>query len=100
MAVSNLTKSKLRAILSRRLRLADPKFIIEKAGGRLVGDIISPSFAGKRDRERQELIWGALEAELGPDAGKRVGMFLAYTPDEWSLGEDDKPAEKKRKKAG
>lgn len=97
MAGSILTKTRLRSILSRRLRLEDPKFIIEDAGGRLVGDIISPTFAGKRDRERQEMIWDALRAELGDDARNRVGMFLAFTPDEWNLGEDDKPAEKRRK---
>jgi acid stress-induced BolA-like protein IbaG/YrbA len=97
MAGSNLTKTRLRSILSRRLRLEDPRFIIETAGGRLVGDVISPSFAGKRDRERQEMIWDALRAELGDDARKQVGMFLAFTPDEWNLDQNDKPAEKKRK---
>ena len=31
------------------------------------------------------MISDALEKAFGPDAHKRVGMLLAYTPDEWDF---------------
>ena len=70
------------------------------AGGRFVGDIVSGSFKGKRDHERQKLIWDALDAELGAESVRLVGMLLAYTPQEWEPGEDDRVVTKKAKKAG
>ena len=84
-----ITKERLERILSSRLALKEPVFLIERVGDRLVGDIISATFKGKRDHERQNLIWDALDDELGPDAAKFVGMLLAYTPDEWQLGAAD-----------
>jgi stress-induced morphogen len=64
-----LSKEQLERILSSRLMLKDPKFLIERAGSRLVGDIVSPTFKGKRDHERQKMIWDALDNELGAEAG-------------------------------
>ena len=95
-----LTKEKIRTILTRRLALDDPQFYLEKVGDRIVGDIVSPSFRGKRDHERQNLIWDVLEEEWGAEADRSVGMLLAYTPQEWELGQVDKPVPKKKKKAG
>ncbi len=97
--MARLTKAKLKRILSARLSLKNAQFFLEKADDRLVGDIISPSFLGKQDHERQEMIWDALESALEPELVRQVGMLLAYTPDEWRLGEDDtRPA--RRKKVG
>jgi acid stress-induced BolA-like protein IbaG/YrbA len=84
-----LSQKRLKQILTESLRLKEPEFHLEKAGNRLVGDIISPTFRGKGDHKRQDMIWDALEAELGHDALLLVGMLLAYTPDEWHLGEDN-----------
>ena len=100
MAHTRLTKDRLEEILRRRLRLRDVKFLLERAGDRFVGDIISPKFEGMRDHQRQSLIWDALEAELGADAPRLVGMILAYSPKEWNLGADEAPAAKKTKRAG
>jgi len=100
MVVTKLTKEKLQTILATRLRLVDPRFLLEKVGGRWVGNVVSPSFEYKRDHERQRLIWDALEGELGVDAVRLVGMLLAYTPQEWELDADETPAAKKSKKAG
>lgn len=100
MAITRLTKERLQELLTRRLGLKDAAFYLEKAGNRLVGDIVSPTFKGKRDHERQGLIWDALEAELGADSTRSVGMLLAYTPDEWKLGQPQAPEPRNRKKAG
>ena len=100
MATTKLTKENLEAVLTRRLGLKDAAFHLEKVGNRLVGDIVSPTFRGRRDHERQHMIWDALDAELGADSARLVGMLLAYTPDEWNLGEENKPITKKDRKAG
>ena len=94
-----LTKDKLKEILTNRLRLTDPEFRLEKAGPRLVGNVISETFRGKRDHERQKLLWDALQAELGEESVRLVGLLLAYTPDEWNLDLDQKPSAR-AKKAG
>lgn len=100
MAAIKLTKEKLEEILVRRLGLRQPTFHLEKSGGRLVGDIISPSFKGRGDEERQNLIWDALASEFGADSVRLVGMLLAYTPDEWNLNDNGIPQTRKGKKAG
>jgi len=81
----NLTKSKLEAILTRSLRLRDPHFVLQKLGSRISGSIIDESFAGKRDLQRLQLIWNALDREIGSDHLRFVGMLLPYTPDEWDM---------------
>ena len=98
--MAKLTKDKLESVLSKRLSLKDPQYFLEKVGGRLVGDVISTTFRGKRDHRRQEMIWDALEAEFGPEAVKLVGMLLAYTPGEWDPNADDEGTPTKRKKVG
>jgi acid stress-induced BolA-like protein IbaG/YrbA len=100
MAAIKLTKDKLAEILVRRLGLQQPIFHLEKSGGRLVGDIISPSFKGRGDEERQTLIWDALASEFGAESVRLVGILLAYTPDEWNLNDDGIPQARKGKKAG
>ncbi|HLX64279.1 MAG TPA: hypothetical protein VKX17_23605 [Planctomycetota bacterium] len=97
--MQKLTKSRLQDILTRKLALRAPEFRLEKWGPRLGGSIISDSFKGKQDTERQFLIWDALESELGADASRLVGMLLAYTPGEWTMGEDLTRV-RLRKKAG
>src|SRR2546421_7440878 len=95
--LTKITEQKLEAALTRRLTLEEPLFLLERAGGRLIGNIISPSFRGKRDSERQQMIWDALDAEFGNHWGAQVGMLLAYTPQEWTLGSETAPSKKTRK---
>ena len=98
--MAKLTKQRLTKILTDRLRLVDPEFHLEKSGDRYIGNVISESFKGKQDNVRQRMIWKVLEDELGPNFLRQVGLFLAYTPAEWNLGAEDKPAPRKRRKAG
>jgi acid stress-induced BolA-like protein IbaG/YrbA len=79
-----MTHDRLREILTRRLKLRDAEFRLE-GRGRVSGRVVSATFAGKGDSERQKLIWDALDAELGAASVREVGMLLAYTPDEWNL---------------
>jgi acid stress-induced BolA-like protein IbaG/YrbA len=79
-----MSHDKLKEILIRRLRLKNPHFRLE-GRGRVSGSIVSATFAGKGDSDRQKMIWDALEEELGAAAVKEVGMLLAYTPKEWDL---------------
>ena len=37
------------------------------------------------DHQRQQMIWDALDEELGAASVKEVGMLLAYALDEWDL---------------
>ena len=80
-----MSKVKLQKLLSDRLGLKQPEFRLEKIGTKIAGSIISETFRGKSDRVRQEMIWDALDAELGRDAVLEVGTLLAYTPDEWNV---------------
>lgn len=80
---STLTKVKLEKILTDGLSLDDPQYDLQKVGGRLVGNIISPTFERMADHKRQKMIWDVLENELGGLAVRKVGMLLAYSPEEW-----------------
>ena len=72
----------------QRLHLQTPRFALESAGSKVSGSIISPSFRGMRDSERQRRVWDALKAEYGAQSVERVGSLLAFTPDEWDLDGD------------
>lgn len=76
------------SVLARRLDLQSPRFALESAGPKVSGSIISASFRGMRDSDRQHLLWDALREEYGPESVRRVGTLLAFTPDEWDLGAD------------
>jgi acid stress-induced BolA-like protein IbaG/YrbA len=79
-----MSHDKLKQILSRELKLRNPRFRLE-GRGRVSGSVISTTFAGKGDSDRQRMIWDALDKELGASSVREVGMLLAYTPDEWDL---------------
>jgi acid stress-induced BolA-like protein IbaG/YrbA len=100
MAAVKLSYKRLKEILTRRLKLRDPQFVLETWGGWINGDVISPTFKRKRDLKRQEMIWDALEAEFGEKAKSKVGMLLCFTPDEWNLGNEEEPMPKRTRKAG
>ncbi len=78
------TKNQLEGILTNRLSLDNPEYHLQKVGGRLVGNIISPTFRRKPDHKRQEMIWNALEDEFEKNSVRLVGMLLAYSPEEWN----------------
>jgi acid stress-induced BolA-like protein IbaG/YrbA len=80
-----MSKVKVQRALTRGLKLKEPKFRLERWGDRVYGSVISPTFGRMDDLQRQRSIWSALEAELGLNASRQVGMILAYTPDEWDL---------------
>jgi len=80
--------SEIQSVLTRRLNLNAPRFALEAAGAKVSGSIISASFRGIPDSERQGRIWKALHDEYGPDSVHRAGTFLAFTPDEWDLDDD------------
>ena len=80
-----MSKVKLQELLTRRLGLREPHFKLEKIGSKLAGSIISETFTGKSARQRVEMIWKALDGELGSQAVHQVGTLLTYTPEEWNI---------------
>ena len=79
-----MSHEKLKEILTRRLKLKKPQFRLE-GRGRISGSLVTGTFAGKPAHQRQQMIWDALDEELGAASVKEVGMLLAYAPDEWNL---------------
>ena len=80
-----MSKIKLEQLLTRELELVNPAFRLEKIGAKWAGSVISETFRRKSDRQRQQMLWRVLQAELGEDAVKQVGTLLAYTPQEWNI---------------
>lgn len=80
-----MSKVKLQQLLVQRLGLHDPVFKLEKIGSKLAGSIISETFKGKSAGQRVQMIWDALDAELGTEAVHEVGTLLTYTPEEWNV---------------
>ncbi len=94
---TNPMKQKIKAVEAAlvkqlKLQLQDTTFMLEAAGGKVSGSVISASFAGSRDAERQRRIWDALDAEFGAASVQYVGAILAFTPDEWNLDDDAQSA--------
>jgi acid stress-induced BolA-like protein IbaG/YrbA len=79
------SKKILQGILTDELALQEPRFKLEKYGSHWNGSVISKTFKRKGDHQRQQMIWDALRRALGKDAVRRVGMILAYTPEEWDI---------------
>ena len=78
----------IQAALSRALKLLTPRFVLESAGTKVSGSIISATFRGLADSERQRRIWDAVDRKYGSASVQRVGTLLAFTPDEWDLNDD------------
>ena len=76
-------------VLTQRLQLRDPRFELEAVGAKVSGSVISESFRGMRDAERQSKLWDALDAEYGAQSVQHVGTLLAFTPDEWQLEQSE-----------
>jgi acid stress-induced BolA-like protein IbaG/YrbA len=52
-------------------------------GERVKGVIISESFAGMDDADRQDHVWDILESKLSQTEQRRVLSLIAYTPEEY-----------------
>ena len=80
------SEEKLEQVLTEKLDLDDPEFYLkELPGGKLSGNIVSDTFAGMDDAERQRRIWEALDAEFQGDSTQIVSTLLAYTKAEWNV---------------
>jgi len=86
--MSQVTVGEVETVLTNKLHLQEPIFKLEPAGSKVSGSVISLSFRGLTDSERQQRLWDALDAEYGPESVHRVGSLLAFTPDEWNIDED------------
>jgi acid stress-induced BolA-like protein IbaG/YrbA len=74
--------------LSTQLGLRDPEFHLEiLPSGSVSGSIVSDTFAGMDDLERQHRIWDVLDNIYGPASTKMVGTLLAYSKKEWNWDE-------------
>jgi acid stress-induced BolA-like protein IbaG/YrbA len=80
-----LSKARVREILTTELRLREPRFVLQKMGSRVSGHVISQTFRGKGDFQRQQIIRKALDKAVGEDSFNLVGTLLAYTPEEWDI---------------
>jgi acid stress-induced BolA-like protein IbaG/YrbA len=49
----------------------------------VTGVIISESFAGTDDADRQDTVWDILEDKLSQSEQRRVLSLIAYTPEEY-----------------
>jgi acid stress-induced BolA-like protein IbaG/YrbA len=84
--MAKITETKLKEVLTKRLRLKNPRFELERLSkDKLSGSVISDTFSRMKAIDRQKKIWDALEAEFGPQASSLVGTLLAYTDAEWDV---------------
>lgn len=85
-----MTTKELEGVLAKHIALASPFFELEVLpGGKVSGSIVSDTFSGMTDSDRQKVIWDALEAEWGAEATRKVGTILAYTSAEWNVSLTD-----------
>lgn len=85
MAKTEISQKKLKDELNARLQLKTPEFHLETCGGKLSGSLVSDTFLGLDDHERQLRIWNALNDAFGSQSVKFVGTLLAYTRAEWNV---------------
>ncbi len=80
----NEFSAKLKSILQAEFTSAQ-EILVEPApdGERVKGVIISESFAGMDDADRQDHVWDLLESKLKQTEQRRVLSLIAYTPEEY-----------------
>jgi acid stress-induced BolA-like protein IbaG/YrbA len=81
--MATVSKTRLENLLETHLKLKSPRFFLRKADGKFIGSVISDTFKGKTNLQRQRMMWAVLESVLADAAARRVGMLLGYTDDEW-----------------
>ena len=63
--------------------IKDPDVVLEEAGAdRFGGFVVSGSFEGKSQLERQDMLWEALDKNLAGEYRSRIVSLLTMTPDE------------------
>lgn len=55
---------------------------METPNGKVGGFIISPTFAGKSQIERQNMVWGCLDGHLDHEHILHIVSLVTITPDE------------------
>jgi acid stress-induced BolA-like protein IbaG/YrbA len=80
----NEFSAKLKGILQAEFPAAQ-EIQVEPApdGERVKGVIISESFSGMDDADRQDHVWDILESKLSQTEQRRVLSLIAYTPEEY-----------------
>ena len=95
-----MSKVKIQRLLTGRLGLESPRFLLENDGDMIIGSVISRSFEGSDDFERQQSIRNTLREELDPDSVQQVGMIFAYTPEEWDFDAAERVSNGKSSRRG
>lgn len=63
--------------------IATPEFELEEtANGKVGGFVISPTFAGKPQLDRQNMLWDYLDHHLGRDQIIHIVSLVTLTPNE------------------
>jgi acid stress-induced BolA-like protein IbaG/YrbA len=66
-----------------RLGLEKLEIDMEESGsGKIVGFVVSKSFEGMSQTERQNYVWDHLEKELSEEQHKRIRVIITMTPEE------------------
>jgi acid stress-induced BolA-like protein IbaG/YrbA len=80
-------KEKVKQIL-QQLAIADPQVkILEESGSRVLAEVVSSSFEGMDQGERQRLVWSKLLDELGDDQSRWVEFVFTDAPSEIAAAE-------------
>ncbi|MCX7045855.1 MAG: hypothetical protein NTX50_10285 [Candidatus Sumerlaeota bacterium] len=67
-----------------------PQFDIKShRGGNVGGFLISPSFVGKAQIERQKMVWDYLDKIFPREKTRKIDILITITPDEAQEDEDD-----------
>lgn len=74
----------LKALISNPASgIATPEFDLEETpGGKIGGFIISPTFVGKSQIERQNMVWDYLDSHLDKEQILHIVSLVTVTPDE------------------
>jgi acid stress-induced BolA-like protein IbaG/YrbA len=76
------TQEKVRRVLER-LGLSAPAIDVQPSDGhRIVAEVVSDSFEGMPEEDRQELVWTELGKQLDPREQAQVEYVLTNAPSE------------------
>jgi tRNA-dihydrouridine synthase len=77
-------KEKLTALLTApESGITDPEFDLEVTPtGKVGGFVVSPTFSGKTQLERQNMVWDYIDGHLDKDDILRIVSLVTVTPEE------------------